>query len=119
MLRELIWKLKEKFNNDLEIISRGSKFGVDKIVKEICNLNGILYSEFIPRFNTWNPNCVEEKYFFNKKYNPKYFYINNKNFLDYCDYIFLYINKIEDSEILKQTNKLNPEKNKKIATIFI
>lgn len=109
----MIWKLNNKFNNELEIVTRGTDFGVDKTVKDICKIFEIKRSEFIPRFQQWNYDCVEKKFLFNQKYHPKYYSINDKKFLEYCDYVFLYIKKTD--KILQYIS----EKNKKIAIIYV
>ena len=111
-IKKFIWQLKEKFKDDLVIISFNKSYGTDKFVKKFTLDFDIKYEEFVPYHNRWNNFCVEQAFLFNKQYKPRYYHMINSKFIDYCDIIFIFSDKI-----LKFENtliKLAEKKDKKL-----
>ena len=67
-LKEFIHKLKENFNDELEIVSGGQKEGSDGYAKKYALEFDVKYSEFPPQHYSHNMHCVRPNYEYGKKY---------------------------------------------------
>jgi len=82
----------------LEIVSGGGKYGVEKNVREICLEFGIEYTEFPPFHYKWNQYCHLPIFKYDKEYNMKHFFVQNKLIVEYVDLVIFFT---EDEEITK------------------
>ena len=97
-IKDFIFKLKEKIGSDLEIVSGGGKYVVEKNVRDICIEFGISYSEIPPFHYKWNQDCIYPQNRYDKNYNVKYFFVQNKLIVEYVDLVIFFT---EDEEITK------------------
>lgn len=90
-IKETIYKLRQKFNGDLMIVSGGCPNGADKYAKKYALEMECRYKEFNPSHT--NPNlysaCNEK--FYNKIYSPKNFFHRNKLLAKYCDFLIGFV----------------------------
>lgn len=104
-IKNLIWKLKNKINN-LEVVTTGIN-NTDKYVKKFCLEFNVKYGEILPYYKKWNNYCIKESFLYDKEYSPKWFFVNNKNFVEYCD-AFVFLGNISDKadfNIIKEMKK--------------
>ena len=97
-VKQHIYNWKENFHDNLEIVSGGGKYGVEKNVKNICLEFGIKYTEFPPFHYKWNQYCQQPRFKYGKKYNVKHFFVQNKLIVEYVDLVIFFT---EDEEITK------------------
>jgi len=100
--------IKQKSEEDIEIISLGEEYGADKFVKKYSIQFGLKYFEFIPRHKRWNSYCIERAFLMGKEYSPKYFFINNSNFVKYCDNFIFFAEKqseLKDNKLIEMIKK--------------
>jgi hypothetical protein len=67
-IQEFVFKLKEKWGNDLEVVSGGQRDGADGYAKKYSLEFGVKYSEFPPKHYQYNQHCVLESYNYGRKY---------------------------------------------------
>ena len=104
-IKTLLWTLKNKFNNDIYIITRGVNTSTDKYVKKYCIEFEIKYGECLPYHKNWNNYSIQESFLYNKPYLPKWFFVNNKKFIDYCD-TFVSFGKITEKTDIDLIDKI-------------
>ena len=51
-IKELVWKLKQKFGEELILITRGNKDGIEKWVRKFALEMGVKYIEYNPASST-------------------------------------------------------------------
>lgn len=113
-IKEFIFYLKNKYKEDLTIITCGERDGVDFIVKKICNNLDVNYKETRPGDYSWNSYCMEGPYYYNKKKYPNNVFIRNTKFISYCDIIVVFINESSNNYVLTHLIENANKKNKKI-----
>ena len=103
-IKKHIFNWKMNLYDKLEIVSGGGKYGVEKNVREICLEFGIEYTEFPPFHYKWNQYCYLPMFKYNKKYNVKHFFVQDKLIVDYVDVIIFFTNdeNITEAETLKK-----------------
>ena len=69
-LKETIFKLKEKFGEDLTIITRGKKNGVEKWVRKYALEMNLKYIEFNPAHTSRTLYSGMEDEYYDKPYHP-------------------------------------------------
>ena len=69
-LKETIFKLKEKFGEDLTIITRGKKNGVEKWVRKYALEMNLKYIEFNPAHTSRTLYSGMEEEYYDKPYHP-------------------------------------------------
>ena len=57
-IKNFIFKLKEKYKDEVEIVSGGQPQGVDGYAKKYALELDMVYKEFPPAHYTWNMHCV-------------------------------------------------------------
>ena len=111
-IKKHIFNWRENFYDKLEIVSGGGKYGVEKNVKDICLEFGIKYTEFAPFHYKWNQYCYPPRFNYNKKYNVKHFFVQDKLIVDYVNVVIFFT---DDENITKaETLKKLVEKQKKL-----
>jgi len=69
-IKDLIWNLKSKFGNDLIIITRGNKQGVEKWVRKFTLEFGVKYIEYNPAHTPMSLYSGMNKEYYEKPYHP-------------------------------------------------
>jgi predicted Rossmann fold nucleotide-binding protein DprA/Smf involved in DNA uptake len=116
-IQEFIFKLKEKYGDELEIVSGGQKQGADGYAKKYALEFDTKYSEFPPAHYAYNQHCVLESYKYGKRYAVWNYHNRNKQIAEYSDKIAAFIPKGEISNGTMSTIK-EAEKNQKKYVII-
>ena len=90
-IKEFVYKLKEKFDDKVEIVSGGQLKGADGFAKKFALEFDMKYDEFPPRHYTYNQHCILEESHYGKRYYPKNFFDRNKQIVEYSDSIVAFI----------------------------
>lgn len=109
-IKDLLFKLKEKFDDDLQVITLGSRLGVDFIVKEETKTFNIDYKESPSYSNSWNIYCIGNRYKYGHRFSPGLYYSSIGGFVNYIDSCIIF-NDDENNKtikfLLKKLNSLN------------
>lgn len=116
-IKEFVYKLKEKFGEDVEIISGGQKQGADGYAKKFALEFDMKYVEFPPRHYTYNQHCILEESHYGKRYYPKNFFDRNKQIVEYSDYIVAFMNKGKQTSGTLNTIETAQKMNKKVIIL--
>ena len=116
-IQEFIYKLKEKWGNELEIVSGGQKDGADGYAKKYALEFDINYSEFPPAHYIYNQHCVLESYKYGRPYATWHYHDRNKKIVEYSDVITAFIPKNTTSKGTESTLKEAQKKEKKYVII--
>jgi hypothetical protein len=92
-VQEFIYKLKEKWGDELEIVSGGQKDGADGYAKKYALEFDLKYSEFPPAHYQYNQHCVLESYKYGKPYAVWHYHSRNKDLIEYSDVVVAFIPK--------------------------
>ena len=84
-IRDMVYKLKEQFGDDLTIVSGGCKDGADKYARKYALELGCKYLEFNPAHTQRTLYSALRDAYYGKEYNVKYFFHRNKMLAGYVD----------------------------------
>ena len=90
-IKDFVFKLKEKFGDELEIVSGGQKDGADGYAKKFSLEFDIKYVEFPPQHYSHNIHCVKESFNYGKPYRVWNYFKRNKEIAEYSDKIVAFI----------------------------
>ena len=90
-IKEFIFKLKEKFGDDITIVSGGCKDGADRYAKKYALEFDMNYVEFPPRHHPYNQHCVLDRGDYGKKYAVWNYFERNKKIVEYSDKVVAFI----------------------------
>ena len=116
-IQEFIFKLKEKYEDKLEIVSGGQKQGADGYAKKYALEFDTKYSEFPPAHYTYNQHCVLESFKYGKPYAVWNYHNRNKQLVEYSDVVVAFIPKNITSKGTNSTLKEAEKKEKKFVII--
>ena len=116
-IKDLIFEIKEKYSNEVEIVSGGQKDGADGYAKKFTLEFDMKYVEFPPAHYNYNQHCITEKYNYSKPYSVYNYFKRNKEIADYSDYVVAFIPKGIKSNGTLNTLKHVGELNKKSVII--
>ena len=116
-VKDTIFKLKEKFGNDLIITSGGAKDGADRYANKYAIELGCKYIEYNPAHTPKNLYSALSENYYGKKYSPKNFFHRNKMIAAYSDYIIAFIPKDAISKGTENTIKETKKLNKRVVII--
>ena len=115
-IKDLIFEIKEKYGNEVEIVSGGQKDGADGYAKKFALEFGMKYVEFPPAHYSWNMHCKLPATKYNKPYYVTNYFKRNKQIAEYSDIIVAFIpdgveskgtmNTISHAERLKKMIKI-------------
>ena len=110
-IKDFIFKIKNNFGLDTEIVSGGQKDGADGFAKKYALEFGLKYVEFPPSHYNWNMHCVRPVGEYNKPYYVSNYIKRNKQIAEYADYIVAFIHKNSKTKgamhTIKEAQKLN------------
>lgn len=105
----MIFQLKNKFGEDLIIVSGGCPNGADRMAKKYALEMGCYYKEFNPSHTPQNLYSVMSEAFYGKEYSPKNFFHRNKLLAKSVDYLIAFIPSDDPSKgalhTIKEANK--------------
>ena len=107
-IQEFVFKLKQKWGNELEVVSGGQREGADGFAKKYSLELNVNYSEFPPRHYKYNQHCVMESYNYGKPYAKWHYGQRNKEIAEYCDVMVAFVPK--NTESIGTENVLNQAK---------
>ena len=116
-IQEFIFKLKQKYGEDLEIVSGGQKEGADGYAKKYALEFDVKYSEFQPVHYTYNQHCVLESYKYGRPYAAWHYHDRNKEIAEYSDVMAAFIPKNTISKGTESALKQAIKKEKKYCII--
>lgn len=116
-IKEFIFKLREKYENELVIVSGGCLDGADKYAKKYSLEFGIKYEEYPPSHFRYNSHCALPDTEYNKPYNVKNYFDRNKQIAKFSDMIVSFIPLDVESKGSMHTLKEAKNLNKKTLII--
>ena len=90
-IKDFVFKLKEKFGDDLEIVSGGQKDGADGLAKKFALEFDMTYVEFPPAHYSHNMHCKLSPKHYNKPYYVTNYFKRNKQIAEYSNIIVAFI----------------------------
>ena len=116
-IQEFIFKLKQKYGEDWEIVRGGQKEGADGYAKKYALEFDVKYSEFPPVHYTYNQHCVLESYKYGRPYAAWHYHDRNKEIAEYSDVMAAFIPKNTISKGTESALKQAIKKEKKYCII--
>jgi predicted Rossmann fold nucleotide-binding protein DprA/Smf involved in DNA uptake len=89
-IREMIYRLKQKFGANLEIVSGGAQHGADKYAKKFSLEMGVSYKEFNPAHTVKNLYSAMPDGYYSKPYHVSQLFHRNTLIAQYCDKMIAY-----------------------------
>ena len=110
-IKDTLFQLKQRFGQDLIIISGGAKYGADKYARKYALEFGIQYKEFNPAHTTKNLYSAMSDDYYNKPYHVSQFHHRNMLIARDCDVMMAFIgnNDVSNGSMsaIKKAKKLN------------
>ena len=90
-VKELIFEIKTKYGNEVEIVSGGQKLGADGYAKKFALEFDLDYVEFPPAHYSHNIHCKLSAKHYNKPYYVSNFFKRNKQIAEYSNIIVAFV----------------------------
>ena len=90
-VKDLIFEIKEKYGNEVEIVSGGQKKGADGLAKKFALEFDVKYVEFPPAHYSHNMHCKLPPKHYNKPYYVSNYFKRNKQIAEYSNIIVAFI----------------------------
>jgi len=116
-IREFVFGLKEKFGDEVEIVSGGQKHGADGYAKKFAIEFDMKYVEFPPSHYQYNQHCILDRSEYGKKYAVWNYHDRNKQIAEYSDYIVAFIPKGHKSSGTNNTIEYATKLEKKVVIL--
>ena len=117
-IKDFIFRIKEKYGEEVTIVSGGCKQGADKYAKKYALEFGLQYEEYPPAHHPHNLYCSLPANRYGKQYSIKHFFVRNKIIASVSDMVVAFIPegvKANGSlDTIKQAKKLD----KKVKIIY-
>ena len=116
-IKDLIFEIKSKYGEYVEIVSGGQRDGADGFAKKYEREFGLKYVEFPPSHYSWNMHCKLPATEYKKPYYVSNYFKRNKQIAEYSDIIVAFIQPgVESRGTLDTIN--HAEKKKKLVKII-
>lgn len=86
-IKQMVFELKQKFGNELTIVSGGCKDGADRYARKYALEMDCKYVEFNPAHTVRNLYSALHNAYYGKEYAAKWFFQRNKMLVNYIDYL--------------------------------
>ncbi|MAH43189.1 hypothetical protein CL614_05740 [archaeon] len=110
-IKDFIFELKNKYGDNIAIVSGGCRNGADKYAKKYALEFDMKYEEFPPTHEQHNMFCVLPKFKYEKPYAVWHFFERNKQIAEHSDIVVGFIpDGIESNgtmSTINHANKLN------------
>jgi len=116
-IKDFIFKIKDKYKNEVEIVSGGQPQGADGFAKKYALEFDMKYVEFPPSHYNWNMHCKLPATKYNKPYYVSNFFKRNKQLADYCDIIVAFMPNGQETSGTMHTVKYAQKKKKLVKII--
>ena len=90
-IKDFLYGIKKQYDDSVEIVSGGCKFGADKYAKKYALELGLKYVEFPPVHEQHNMYCVLPSFRYGKSYAVWHFFERNKQIAEYSDIVVGFI----------------------------
>ena len=90
-IKDLIFQIKEKHGDEVEIVSGGQRAGVDGFAKKSALEFDMNYVEFPPSHYNWNMHCKLPATQYSKPYYVSNYFKRNKQIAEYSDIVIAFI----------------------------
>ena len=90
-VKDLVFEIKEKYGDEVEIVSGGQKDGADGLAKKFALEFDVKYVEFPPAHYSHNMHCKLPPKHYNKPYYVSNYFKRNKQIAEYSDIIIAFI----------------------------
>ncbi len=90
-IKDMLFKLRQKYGNEVEIVSGGQPKGADGIAKKYALEFDMNYVEFPPAHYRWNQHCILEHTQYGKPYGVWHYSNRNKQLAEYCDIVLAFL----------------------------
>ena len=90
-IKDLIFEIKEKYGDEVEIVSGGQKDGADGYAKKFALEFDMSYVEFPPSHYSWNMHCKLPATKYNKPYYVSNYFKRNKQIAEYSNIVIAFI----------------------------
>ena len=90
-IKDLLHEIKEKYGDEVEIVSGGQKDGADGYAKKFTLEFDMEYIEFPPAHYSWNMHCKLPATKYSKPYYVTNYFKRNKQIAEYSDIIVAFI----------------------------
>ena len=116
-IKDFIFKIKNNFGLDTEIVSGGQKDGADGLAKKYALEFDLKYTEFPPAHYNHNMHCIRPRGEYNKPYYISNYFKRNKQIAEYSNIIVAFIPEGVESRGTMDTIK-HAERLKKLIKII-
>ena len=110
-IKDLIFDIKNKYGDEVEIVSGGQQEGADGYAKKYALQFNMKYVEFPPSHYSHNMHCKLPASKYNKPYYVSNYFKRNKEIAEYSDYVVAFIDKNSKTagalHTIKEAQKLN------------
>ncbi len=90
-IKDLLFEIKEKYGDEVEIVSGGQKDGADGFAKKYALEFDMKYAEFPPAHYSHNMHCKLSAIEYNKPYYVTNYFKRNKQIAEYSNIIVAFI----------------------------
>ena len=90
-IKDLLFEMKEKYGDDVEIVSGGQKHGADGLAKKYALEFDMGYVEFPPAHYSHNMHCKLSAKEYNKPYYVTNYFKRNKQIAEYSNIVVAFI----------------------------
>ena len=90
-IKDLIFEIREKYGDEVEIVSGGQKEGADGLAKKFALEFDMIYVEFPPVHYNHNIHCKLSAKHYNKPYYVSNYFKRNKQIAEYSNIIVAFI----------------------------
>ena len=110
-IKDALYQLKQKFGNNLIVISGGAQYGADKFARKYALEFGIKYQEYNPAHTTKNLYSAMSDNYYDKPYHVSQFHHRNMLIARDCNVMIVFIPEGDEKSgcmtAVKQAKKLN------------
>ena len=110
-IKDALFQLKQRFGDELIVISGGAQYGADKFARKYALEFGINYKEYNPAHTTKNLYSAMSDNYYDKPYHVSQFHHRNMLIAKACDVMMAFIPNGDDANgslsAIKKVKKLN------------
>ena len=117
-IKDFIFRIKEKYGEEVTIVSGGCKQGADKYAKKYALDFGLQYEEYPPAHQPHNLYCSLPANRYGKEYSIKHFFVRNKIIASVSDMVVAFIPEGIKSNGSLDTIKQAKKQRKKVKIIY-